>query len=231
MTPLLIAGFGVPAPVAVGTDLACAAVTKTAATLARRATRTLSLRVAALLAAGSVPAAILALAWLASVALAPQDLARVIRQAIGIALIASIAALALRTRIRRWSAGSSLIERLRPHRPAATVLVGGLIGAAVALTSLGAGAIGAACLALLYPELEPAEIAGSDIAHAVPLTAIAAIGHVWLGTVDAGLLWALLCGGVPGIVAGSLITHRIPPALLRVLLIAVLGIAAGKLLL
>jgi hypothetical protein len=100
----------------------------------------------------------------------------------------------------------------------------------VALTSLGAGAIGAAILALLYPELEPAEIAGTDIAHAVPLTAIAAAGHAWLGNVDAGLLLALVTGGLPGIVAGSVATRSIPTHVLRTLLIGALGIAAIKLL-
>jgi uncharacterized membrane protein YfcA len=122
------------------------------------------------------------------------------------------------------------LRALRRHRPVLTVLVGCLIGIAVALTSLGAGAIGAACLALLYPELEPAEIAGSDIAHAVPLTAVAAAGHAWLGTVDFGLLLALLAGGIPGIVLGSFGSRRVPVRTLRMMLVATLTIAGVKLL-
>jgi uncharacterized membrane protein YfcA len=126
--------------------------------------------------------------------------------------------------------GSRALARLRTYRPLLTVVVGGVIGAAVALTSLGAGAIGAACVALLYPELEPVEIAGSDIAHAVPLTAVAAAGHAWLGTIDWVLLLALLAGGVPGIVLGSLGSRRVPTRALRLILVGTLALAGAKLL-
>ncbi len=231
MTPLLITAFGIPAPIAVGTDLACAAVTKTAATFAHRAARTVAVPVVVLLAAGSVPAAIMTLIVIANISVTPQGLARLIRLSVAIAVLVSVALLLLRGTIRRWSLRSVALARLRRHRPAATVVAGGLIGAAVALTSLGAGAIGAAILALLYPELEPAEIAGSDIAHAVPLTAIAAAGHACLGTIDVGLLLALITGGLPGIVAGSVATRSVPTHVLRILLICALGLAAIKLLL
>jgi uncharacterized membrane protein YfcA len=230
MTPLLITAFGIPAPVAVGTDLAFAAVTKTAATFAHRAARTIREPVVILLAAGSVPAAIATLAILANISATPQGLARVIRLSVAIAVLVSVALLVLRGSIRRWALHSAALDRVRRHRPAATVVAGALIGAAVALTSLGAGAIGAAILSLLYPEFEPAEIAGSDIAHAVPLTAIAAAGHAWLGTIDAGLLLALITGGLPGIVAGSIATRSVPTHVLRILLIGALGLAAMKLL-
>jgi uncharacterized membrane protein YfcA len=183
-----------------------------------------------LLAFGSVPAAIATLVVLANVSVTPQGLTHVIRLSVAIAVLISVALLLLRSSIRRWSLNSAALDRVRRHRPAATVVAGAAIGAAVALTSLGAGAIGAAVLALLYPELGPAEIAGSDIAHAVPLTAIAAAGHLWLGTVDAGLLLALVTGGLPGIVAGSVATRSVPTHVLRVLLIGALGIAAIRLL-
>jgi uncharacterized membrane protein YfcA len=230
MTPLLITAFGIPAPIAVGTDLACAAVTKTAATFAHRAAGTIRVPVVVLLVAGSVPAAIATLVVLANISFTPQGLARVIRLSVAIAVIVSVALLLFRGSIRRWALHSAALDRVRRHRPAATVVAGALIGAAVALTSLGAGAIGAAILSLLYPEFEPAEIAGSDIAHAVPLTAIAAAGHAWLGNIDAGLLLALVTGGLPGIVAGSVATRRVPTHILRTLLMGALGIAAVKLL-
>lgn len=230
MTPLLITVFGVPAPVAVGTDLACAAVTKTAGTIAHGAARNIATRIVKLLALGSVPAAIATLAIVAAVRLDPHQLDRLIRTSVGIALLFSIALLLLRDPLRRWASQSPGIGALRRHRPAATVAVGGMIGVAVALTSLGAGAIGAACLVILYPELEPVEIAGSDIAHAVPLTAVAAVGHAWLGTIDVGLLLALLTGGIPGIVLGSLVARRIPMRALRLMLLTALALAGFKLL-
>jgi len=230
MTPLLITAFGVPAPVAVGTDLACAAVTKTAGTAAHRAARNVVTRVVVLLALGSVPAAIATLTVIAAANLAPHELNRVVRTSVGIALLVSIAMLLLREPLRQWGSRRASLTRIRLYRPALTVLVGASIGFAVALTSLGAGAIGAACLALLYPELEPAEVAGSDIAHAVPLTAVAAAGHAWLGTIDWILLLTLLAGGIPGIVLGSFASRRVPVRALRIVLVATLALAGVRLL-
>jgi len=230
MTPLLITAFGVPAPIAVGTDLACAAVTKTAGTIAHGVARNVCARIVVLLAMGSVPAAIVTLTLVAVADLAPQQLNHLIREAVGVALLLSIAMLLLRDPLKRLAVRSDGLHAVRRHRPALTVVVGGAIGIAVALTSLGAGAIGAACLALLYPELEPTEIAGSDIAHAVPLTAVATAGHAWLGTIDGGLLLALLTGGLPGIVLGSLLSRRVPVRALRLMLMATLALAGFKLL-
>jgi len=82
---------------------------------------------------------------------------------------------------------------------------------------------------LLYPRLSPAEIAGTDIAYAVPLTAIAALGHWWLGSINWELLTALLLGSIPGITLGSLVSRAIPEKLLRVLLASVLTTVAVKL--
>ena len=230
MTPLLITVFGVPAPVAVGTDLACATVTKTVGTFAHRAARNVKASVVKLLALGSIPAAIVTLTVLAAAQLNAHQFDRLIRESVGVVLLVSIAVLLARDPLRRWSARSTLVAAVRHYRPAATVLVGAVIGAAVALTSLGAGAIGAAAVAMLYPELEPVEIAGSDIAHAVPLTAVAAAGHAWLGTIDVGLLLALLAGGIPGIVLGSLLSRRVPTRALRLLLVTTLALAGFKLL-
>jgi uncharacterized membrane protein YfcA len=82
---------------------------------------------------------------------------------------------------------------------------------------------------LLYPRLTPAEIAGTDIAYAVPLTAIAALGHWWLGSTDWELLATLLLGSVPGITLGSLVSKAIPEKILRVLLATMLTTVAVKL--
>jgi len=230
MTPLLITLFGVPAPVAVGTDLACAAVTKAAGTIAHGAARNVATPIVQRLALGSVPTAIATLALVAAAHLEPRQLDRLIRDSVGIALLISITLLLLRDPLRRWALRSPWIDPARRHRPAATVAVGAVIGFAVSLSSLGAGAIGAAFLAMLYPELEPVEIAGSDIAHAVPLTAVAAAGHIWLGTIDGALLLALLTGGLPGIVAGSLVARRVPMRALRLMLVATLAVAGFRLL-
>ena len=65
-----------------------------------------------------------------------------------------------------------------------TILLGLVLGILVSITSVGAGALGVTALLILYPKLKVARIAGSDIAHAVPLTFIAGMGHWMMGTVD-----------------------------------------------
>jgi uncharacterized membrane protein YfcA len=113
----------------------------------------------------------------------------------------------------------------------ATIIAGAGIGALVTVSSIGAGAIGATILVLLYPNLKPAEIAGTDIAYAVPLTAIAALGHWWLGSINWELLATLLLGSVPGITIGSLLARSVPEKFLRGLLATTLTGVAAKLVL
>jgi uncharacterized membrane protein YfcA len=117
---------------------------------------------------------------------------------------------------------------LRPLRPALTVLAGAVLGTLVTLTSIGAGALGATFLAALYPGLQARRIAGTDIAHAVPLTLIAGGGHLWLGHVNGALLASLLVGSLPGIVIASLLAGRLPERLVRSTLAAVLMIVGAR---
>jgi hypothetical protein len=74
-----------------------------------------------------------------------------------------------------------------------------------------------------------ARIVGSDIAHAVPLTLVAGIGHWALGTVDWALMGVLLTGSLPGIIIGSYFATRVPETALRLLLAATLIVVAGRL--
>jgi len=99
----------------------------------------------------------------------------------------------------------------------------------VALTSVGAGALGVTALLLLYPGLAAIRIVGADLAHAVPLTLVAGLGHWWLGSIDWTLLATLLTGSLPGVLIGSHLAHRIPERLLRPTLAGVLVLAGGKL--
>jgi uncharacterized membrane protein YfcA len=84
-------------------------------------------------------------------------------------------------------------------------------------------------LTFLYPEMPTSRVVGADIAHAVPLTLLAGIGHWWLGSVDWGLLGALVVGSVPGVVTGSLLVPRVPERVLRPVLALVLLVAGTKL--
>jgi len=106
---------------------------------------------------------------------------------------------------------------------------GALLGVVVSVTSVGAGALGTTALLLLYPQLPVARIAGSDIAHAVPLTLIAGIGHWLLGSVDFGLMLALLVGSIPGNIIGSLVASRASETILRPVLAATLLVVSIRL--
>ena len=108
-------------------------------------------------------------------------------------------------------------------------MVGVALGVLVSISSVGAGAVGVTALLLLYPRLPMATIVGSDIAHAVPLTLVAGIGHWALGSVDWALMGVLLIGSLPGIVIGSYCAVRVPETVLRLVLARVLILVASKL--
>jgi len=225
VTPAL-AMSGVPAAVAVGTDLAYAAISKSFGALVHRAQRTLDLRVAGLLAAGSVPAAALTIAALAATGAHAKS--AVITGFLAVALI--LTALALLVGRARVAALATRYEsRIGALRTPLTVAAGAGLGVLVTVSSVGAGALGAVILVALYPNMPAARIAGVDIAHAVPLTFVAGLGHLWLGTVDFGLVANLLAGSVPGIVAGSLLAGRFSDSLLRRFLALALLCAGARL--
>ena len=109
------------------------------------------------------------------------------------------------------------------------MLFGVVLGLLVTLTSVGAGAIGVTVLAALYPMLPAKRLVGTDIAHAVPLTLLGGLGHLSLGNVDTGLLLALLCGSIPGILVGARLAGMVPDRLLRPILAITLCYAAWAL--
>jgi hypothetical protein len=111
-----------------------------------------------------------------------------------------------------------------------TIILGAILGVLVSVTSVGAGALGTTALLILYPRLPVARIAASDIAHAVPLTLIAGIGHWLMGSVDFALMFALLAGSIPGIIVGSLLSGRSSDAILRPVLAITLLVVAVRML-
>jgi uncharacterized membrane protein YfcA len=111
-----------------------------------------------------------------------------------------------------------------------TIFAGAVLGVLVTLTSVGAGALAATLLVFLYPvRLNAKQIVGTDIVHAIPLTLVAGIGHLLIGSVDGHLLLSLLVGSIPGIVTGSLLVHRVSEKLIRIALSIVLVIAGARL--
>ena len=228
MTPVLILLFGMPPAVAVGTDLLHAAVTKTAGSLVNGFNQTIDWRVVRRLATGSIPMTIVTMSVLSALDINSAAARELINAVLTFALIVTAVTLLFRDRIVRLSAGR--LDVLTPRQAAVlTVIVGGVLGTIVSISSVGAGAIGVICLVLLYPKLPTARIVGSDIAHAVPLTLVAGIGHWFLGSVDLQVVMFLVLGSVPGILVGSYAALRIPDFALRIVLAAALLVVATKL--
>ena len=106
--------------------------------------------------------------------------------------------------------------------------MGLLLGVLVTLSSVGAGAIATALLMILYPTLKSLNIVGTDIAHAVPLTLFAGLGHLMLGNVDLYLLVALIAGSLPAVFLGARLARHIPDRVLRPILATTLFGAGVK---
>ena len=198
-TPMLISGFGVAPAIAVGTDLLFASITKSGAAWRHHRLGHVHWRVLGVLAMGSLAASVATLAWLHFFAPDTTALAAMIRQFLAVALVFSAAAIPIVPLLMRMQ------DNEEPDSVEIntfwTVLFGLLLGVLVTLTSVGAGAIGVAVLSLLYPRMGPRHVVGTDIAHAVPLTLIAGLGHLSMGSVRVDLLLALLAGSVPGIIS------------------------------
>ncbi|WP_375382770.1 sulfite exporter TauE/SafE family protein [uncultured Sphingomonas sp.] len=229
MTPLLVLVFGFHPATAVGTDLLYASATKVAGTGVHGLRGTVDWRIVRRLASGSLPASVLTLAALSIAHRHAEDTDHWIVVTLGVALV--LTGIATFFRAALVARLTIAFERVSERRvPALTVLLGIMLGTLVTLTSVGAGALGMTALLVLYPRAPLARLVGSDIAHAVPLTLIAGIGHWAMGSVDGSLLVSLLIGSIPGIVAGSLIASRISDRVLVPTLAATLVVTGAKLL-
>lgn len=226
MTPLLILLYGISPATAVGTDLLYAAITKTGGAWAHARRGHVDWQALRRLAAGSVPAALVTVVVLQCIGVESRAFGQLITTTLGVALLLTAVALLLRGRLQDIAqrCGDRLTEWKRRWIVPATVAAGVVLGVLVTVSSVGAGALGAAALFFLYPWAPAVRVVGTDIAHAVPLTLVAGLGHLRLGTVDPGLLGALLLGSLPGIWLGSHAASRVPEAVLRPLLTAMLAL-------
>jgi uncharacterized membrane protein YfcA len=228
MTPLLILLFGIHPSTAVGTDLLYAAATKTGGSLVHGWLRSIHWPAVRRLAAGSIPASIVTLIVLWQLGLNSEAARSLVNLVLCFALFLTATSLIFRKALlelfgrRMEKFDDRAIARL-------TVLTGLMLGVLVSISSVGAGAVGVTALLLLYPKLPMARIVGSDIAHAVPLTLVAGIGHWALGAVDWHLMGVLLIGSLPGIFIGSYFATRVPETALRLLLASTLMLVAGRL--
>jgi hypothetical protein len=233
MTPVLLLVFGVAPQTAVGTDLLFACITKVFGVVVHGRRGSVDWQVVKRLAAGSLPAALLTVFLLGYLKIG-QVRTGLIVHALGIALLLTATGLILRGRLHALgkTLRTQVPDGFKRAQPALTVMAGTVVGCLVALTSVGAGALGTVMLVYLYPfRLSAGKLVGTDIAHAIPLTLVAGAGHLMLGNIDFGLLANLLLGSIPGILLGSMLSTRAPESFIRNAIVGVLVLVAGKLLL
>ncbi|MEY3787515.1 MAG: hypothetical protein RLZ75_1722 [Pseudomonadota bacterium] len=233
MTPLLVFLFGFNPAVAVGTDLLFAAITKTGGVWVHHGKHgSVDWRIVRWMALGSIPFALITLFVLKHFMAIGKETTGVITFTLGIALILTAIALFVRSFLLNRASklkpiddqhsNASNTARFKHFQIPATVLIGAILGVLVTLSSVGAGALGTVALLFLYPKMTTLKIVGTDLAHAIPLTAVAGIGHLSLGNVDLILLGSLLIGSLPGIWLGSHLSAKIPERFLRPVLASIL---------
>jgi uncharacterized membrane protein YfcA len=233
MAPVMILILGVTPVTAVGTDLWFASITKSVGGVVHRRRGNANLRVVKWLCVGSIPFALLTV-FMLSRSHVEQIKQGIVTEALGAVLVLTAIATFCRPSLHR------LGERMRrkstiPFKKLQiplTILAGAMLGVLVTLTSVGAGALCASVLVFLYPvRLKLKQVVGTDIIHAVPLTLVAGLGHLWLGNVDTKLLLWLLIGSIPGIIAGSLLIQKLNERVIQMSLAGVLLLVGTRLVL
>ena len=231
-TPILVLVFGQPPAVAVGTDLLFSASTKLVATASFGFSRRVDWRIVARLALGSVPAAAAVILWFWLDHRPPGVVDHLISKCLAVILAFAAVALLLHDYFRRWGLKftAAWFVGTERHKVLLTVVAGVVLGVGVTMTSVGAGALGVAALVALYPLRLPSDrLVATDIAHALPITAIAAAGHAALGHVDLKALACLLVGSIPGVLIASRAAIRLPQQLARTFIAIMLALVSTRL--
>ncbi|MBI1398393.1 MAG: TSUP family transporter [Betaproteobacteria bacterium] len=230
MTPILLLVFRLNPVTAVATDLWFAALTKLIAARVHQQSHEVDWQVLRRLWWGSIPVSLVVVAaiYFGTHTQKVEWLTRAIGLAVGVAAIGMFLApkLSAFARARRIGAPA----RFKAVQPHLTVVAGGVLGLLVALTSVGAGALGSVMLLMLYPlRMTPHRLVGTDIVHAIPLAAVAGTGYLFAGLVDFHLLASLLAGSVPAAWLGAMAARKTHPKWLRILLGSILVATSVKL--
>jgi uncharacterized membrane protein YfcA len=230
MTPLLILVFGIKPVIAIGTDLAYAAVTKTVGGWRHFRQGTVDLGISLWLGIGSIPAAIAGV-WVLDIieGRTGASFDSVVLGMVAAALLVTAVAVLWRALFSTASHGRerATIELQSRHRVAA-IVVGLVVGFVLGVTSAGSGALIAIALIMLF-RLTPHRVVGTDVFHAAVLLWAASVAHFASGNIDFALAGSILIGSVPGVWVGSHLAVRMPerglrPALGIVLLASGLGL-------
>lgn len=230
MTPILL-HFGIAPSAAVGTDLLYAAITKSGGVYVHNKKRNIDWGITGWLALGSLPASAITLFVMHQIGFNSAGMNHFIKIMLGYALIFTALAIVFKKKLLEFSHRNDvwLARMSKNEQTAATFVTGIVLGVIVTITSIGAGAVGTVALFLLYPMLPTTRLVGTEIAHAVPLTLLAGLGHAGFGNLDLQLLGNLLLGSLPGIYVGSHLASNVADHYLRPALAAMLVFVGSKL--
>jgi len=218
MTPLLVLGFNVQPAIAVGTDLLYAAITKASGVWSHQKLKNINWTIVKNLSLGSLPGSIACIYIIQYFDLSGEAFEHIISITLGFMLILTSIVIIFKDSINKYFKKP---DNYNP-RPIVIIFLGLILGILVTLSSVGAGAIGGAILLLLYPSLRTRTIIGTDIAHAVPLTAVAGLGHLQLGNIDFNLLFSLIIGSLPAIYVGAIVGEKLPEKTLKYIVASIL---------
>ncbi len=226
MLPQLIFGLGVPAIIAVGSDAVFNFLTKIPSGAVHLSKGTVRRKVVLALALGSVPGSIAGVRVLQHLrVLYGAGVNDFIKTAIGVLLIIIPTLLLLQRRIEEQVANRPPTAKSFAGMAAIGLVAGFLVG----MTSVGSGSI-IMMLLLLFYSYPPRVMVGTDIVHAVVLTGVTGLLHFRLGNVDLSLVGYLLIGSIPGGLAGSYLSSRVPVLWLRRILCVILLTTGARML-
>ena len=229
MTPILLLFFGISPTTAIATDLWFAAITKIAAARIHSKAGQIDWQVVKRLWCGSLPMAFLVVV-LVSLGSKVQEIGWLTR-AIGIVVLITALGLLVAPKLLSLARNHRLNnqKKFKAMQPALTVVAGAVLGICVALTSVGAGALGSVMMIYLYPlRMTPHRLVATDIVHAIPLAVVAGLSYLFAGMGDAKILASLLVGSIPAVIAGSVLAGKIEGRWIQIALAIVLLIAGLK---
>ncbi|MEO9008629.1 MAG: sulfite exporter TauE/SafE family protein, partial [Candidatus Dormibacter sp.] len=225
MTPILVIIFKVHPLAAIGSDLVASLFMKPVGGFVHWRRGTVEKSIVKWLLVGSVPAAfagVFVIRWFGS----GDVLQSSVQLLLGVALVVACLGIAGKSYLdarRRGGLGQPSDSASVTARPAATVLVGAVVGLIVGMTSVGSGSLMIVLLMLVYPVLTSRRLVGTDLVQAVPLVGAAALGHVLVGDFKLALTLSILIGSIPGVYIGSRLSASAPDVVVRPILVLVLA--------
>jgi uncharacterized membrane protein YfcA len=229
MTPLLVLVFGDAPQTAIATDLWFAAITKLVAVPMHHRAGQVDWKAVRQFWFGSLPFALLTVllvTWSGQVGKVEW-----LGRAVGAVVLVAAVGLVLGPSLHAWMRSRRIkaSERFKSRQPTLAALAGAVLGTLVALTSVGAGALGSVMMLAIYPlRMTPQRLVATDLAHAIPLAIVAGSGYLVVGLVDLPMLASMLLGSIPAVLAGSALALRLHARWLRLALAAVLALVAVK---